>query len=262
MSELIQIEDRGAVRLIAINRPEARNAINTAVLLGLRRAVKEAAAAESVRAVVLTGRGGAFSGGADVKEWADKAKGIDPHPDHDWVEEAIALVRAVHALPKPTVAMMDGPAVGAGLDLALACDFRVASERARYICAYTRIGYPPDCGGSWLLPRLIGLEQAKLFVYSGDLWDAAKALAVGMVSEVVPLDALEERAFALAGKMAAGPTVAIGLAKGLLEAAHRRSFAEQLAEEQIAGKACASTEDHAEGLRAANEKRAPQFVGR
>jgi 2-(1,2-epoxy-1,2-dihydrophenyl)acetyl-CoA isomerase len=239
-----------------------RNAFNTPLLVALRRAFREALAEKEIRALVVTGRGGAFSGGADVKEWSDKLKGIDHAPGYDWIEEALALVRQVHDFPKPTIAMMDGPAVGAGLDLALACDFRVASEKARFICAYTRVGYPPDCGGSWLLPRLIGLEAAKLFVYTGDSWDAAKALAHGMVTEVAPAEALEERAFALAERMAAGPTVAIGLAKLLMETADRRSFAEQLAEEQRAGKLCAPTADHAEGLKAATEKRKPAFVGR
>lgn len=262
MSEVVQVEDRGAVRLIAINRPESRNAINTEVLIRLRKAVRDAGKAEQLRALVFTGRGGAFSGGADVKEWADKLKGIDPWPDHSWVDEAIALIQEVHAFPKPTVAMMDGPAVGAGLDLALACDFRVASEKARFICAYTRVGYPPDAGGSWLLPRLVGLENAKMFVYTGDAWDAAKAKATGMVTEVVPLEELEARSFALADKLASGPTVALGLAKHLLDNAHRRTFAEQLAEEARFGKVCAKTEDHAEGLRAAGERRAPKFVGR
>lgn len=262
MTELVQVEDRNAVRLIAINRPESRNAINTAVLLGLRKAVWQAAKAEHLRALVITGRGGAFSAGADVKEWADKQKGIDPYPDHDWVDEAIQLVQEVARFPKPTVAMIDGAAVGAGLDMALACDFRFASSRAKFICAYTRVGYPPDCGGSWLLPRLIGLEAAKLFVYSGDAWDAAKAKSVGMVTEVVPEDELEGRTMAFAEKLAGGPTVAIGLAKRLIDAAHRRSFAEQLEEEVQAGKICSKTEDHAEGLAAANERRAPRFVGR
>ncbi len=262
MSKLVEVEDRGAVRLIAINRPESRNAINTGVLVELRRAVRQALKADELRALVFTGRGGAFSGGADVKEWADKIKGIDPWPEHDWVEEAIQLVQEVHRFPKPTVAMMDGPAVGAGLDLALACDFRVVSEKARFICAYTRVGYPPDAGGSWLLPRLVGLENAKMFVYTGETWDAARAKATGMVTEVVPVEELEARAFALADKLASGPTVAQGLAKQLLENAHRRTFAEQLAEEQRFGKICAKTEDHAEGLRAANERRAPKFIGR
>lgn len=262
MSEVVQVEDRGAVRLIAINRPESRNAINTEVLIRLRKAVREAGKAEHLRALIFTGRGGAFSGGADVKEWSDKLKGIDPWPDHDWIDEALALVQEVYSFPKPTVAMMEGAAVGAGLDLALACDFRVVSEKAKFICAYTRVGYPPDAGGSWLLPRLIGLENSKMFVYTGDSWDAAKAKATGMVTEVVSPDQLEARAFALAEKLASGPTVAQGLAKHLLDNAHRRTFAEQLAEEVRAGKIAGKTEDHAEGLRAATERRAAKFVGR
>lgn len=262
MADVVEIEDRGVVRLIALNRPEVRNAINTSVLLKLRRAVREAATAEEVRAVVITGRGGAFSGGADVKEWADKLKGIDPHPDHDWVEEAVKLVQDVYNLRKPTVAMIDGAAVGAGLDMALACDFRIASGRAKFVCAYTRVGYPPDAGGSWLMPRLMGVEAAKMFAYTGDAWDAETALRHGLVTQVVAEDALEETAFALAEKLAGGPTVAIGLAKRLIDTWASRSLAEQQLEEQRAGKICARTEDHAEGLAAANERRAPRFVGR
>jgi len=215
-----------------------------------------------VRALILTGRGGAFSAGADVKEWADLQKGINLHPGHDWVSEATGLVQEIAAFPKPTIAMMDGPAAGGGLDFALACDFRIASARARFICAYTRVGYPPDAGGSWLLPRLIGIEAAKLFAFTGDTWDAEKAHSVGMVTEVVAPEELEARSLALAAKLAAGPTVAIGLAKSLIDNAYRRSFAEQLAEEDRAGKICARTVDHAEGLAAASERRQPTFVGR
>ncbi|WP_374380658.1 enoyl-CoA hydratase/isomerase family protein [Dongia sp.] len=262
MSTLVEIEDRGPVRIVAINRPEVRNAISTGVLLQLRAAFAAAAAAPSVRVLVLTGRGGAFSAGADVKEWADLQKGINQHPGHDWVSEATGLVQEIAGFPKPTIAMMDGPAAGGGLDFALACDFRIASAKARFICAYTRVGYPPDAGGSWLLPRLIGIEAAKLFAFTGDAWDAEKARSVGMVTEIAVPEALEERALALAAKLAAGPTIAIGLAKSLIDNAYRRSFAEQLIAEDRAGKICAETEDHAEGLAAANERRPPVFVGR
>ena len=238
MPEIVEVEDHGAVRIVAINRPDLRNAINTAVLIGLRRAIREAAKTEALRALVLTGRGGAFSAGADVKEWADKNRGIDPHPDHDWVEEACQLVLDVFRFPKPTVAMIDGAAVGAGLDMALACDFRYASARAKFICAYTRIGYPPDCGGSWLLPRLIGIEAAKLFAYTGDLWDAAKAKSAGMVSELLEPEGLESATLAFAEKLAAGPTIANGYAKLLIDTAHQRGFADQLAEERRFGRLC------------------------
>lgn len=261
MSELVEVEDRGAVRIIAINRPESRNAISTPVLLKLRKAFKEAAKADHLRCVVLTGRGGAFSGGADVKEWAAIAAGENPYPEHNWVEEAIGLVQDIARLPKPTIAMIDGPAVGGGLDFALACDFRIASRRAKFICAYTRVGYPPDAGGSWLLPRLIGIEAAKMFVYTGDSWDGTRAHEAGMVTELVDTEELEARTLALAEKLASGPTVAIGQAKALIDNALRRTFAEQLVEEEKAGKICGRTTDHAEGLAAANERRAPRFVG-
>ncbi|MFO1090358.1 MAG: enoyl-CoA hydratase-related protein [Hyphomicrobiales bacterium] len=262
MSDFVEVEDLGPVRFIHLNRPDVRNAINVRMLLALRRAVRAAEDEPTVRAVVFAGRGPAFSAGADVKEWAEMQAGRNPHPDHDWVGEAVQLVQEVMRLPKPTIAMIDGAAVGAGLDMALACDFRIVSTRAKFICAYTWVGYPPDCGGSWLLPRLIGVEAAKLFVYTGDTWDAVKAKDAGMVSEVVAPEDLASRVTAMAQKLASGPTVAIGLAKQLIDAAHRRSFPEQLAEEQRAGKICARTDDHAEGLAAANEKRMPVFKGR
>ncbi len=261
-NDIVQVEDRGAIRFIFLNRPQVRNAINLSTLLALRKAVEEAAKAQHLRTVVFGGRGGAFSAGADVKEWAEMAAGKNPHPGHDWVDEAIQLVQEVAGLAKPTIAMIDGAAVGAGLDMALACDFRIASSRAKFICAYTWVGYPPDCGGSWLLPRLIGIEAAKLFVYTGDTWDAAKAKSVGMVTEIVPQEEIEKTTMAWAERMSKTPTVATGFAKQLIEKANQRSFAEQLSEEQRAGKICAKTADHAEGLAAANERRAPNFVGR
>lgn len=261
-NDVVDVSNRGAVRIVAFNRPETRNAISKEVLLKMQQAFREAAADEAVRALVLTGNGGAFSSGADVKEWAEALKGNDPYPEYDWVEEAIRLVHQVYEFPKPAIAMMEGAAVGAGLDMALACDFRIVSETAKFICAYTRVGYPPDAGGSWLLERLIGVEAAKMFVYTGDSWNAEKALEAGMVTGISSPDDLEIRTFGLAEKLAAGPTVAIGLSKALIDAAGSRTLAEQQAEEQRVGKIAGKTEDHAEGLTAANEGRRPEFKGR
>ncbi len=261
--DIVQVEDRGAVRYIFLNRPQVRNAINHRMLVELRKAVQAAAKAADVRAVVFGGRGAAFSAGADVKEWAELTKdGRTPPADYDWVEQAVQLVQEVAALAKPTIAMIDGAAVGGGLDMALACDFRIASTRGKFICAYTWVGFPPDCGGSWLLPRLIGVEAAKLFVYTGDTWSAEKARSMGMVTEVVAQDELEKTTAEWAERLSKTPTVATGLAKQLIDTAHARTFAEQLVEEQRAGKICARTADHAEGLAAANERRMPNFVGR
>jgi 2-(1,2-epoxy-1,2-dihydrophenyl)acetyl-CoA isomerase len=256
----IETEDHGPIRIIAVNRPERRNALDFGTLVRLREALAESRRESGLRALVLTGRGGAFSAGADVREWAAKKAG--EAESGDWVSEAIQLMQDVFEFPKPAIAMIDGAAVGAGLDLALACDFRFASERAKFVCAYTRVGYPPDAGSSWFLPRLIGIERAKRFVYTGELWTAEVAKANGLVTEVHPVAALETATMDFARRLASGPTVAIGLAKALLDQAQRRSFAEQLREEQKAGKLCADTADHREGLKAANERREPVFVGR
>lgn len=261
MYKYLEIERHGAVGVIALNRPEARNALAMGITIELRRALQEAAGDETMRALILTGRGGAFSAGADVKEWASKKEGDDPWPDMNWVEESLKLIQQVHDMPKPTVAMIDGAAVGAGLDMALACDFRYASGKAKFICSYTNVGYNPDCGGTWLMPRVIGLEAAKRLAFTGELWTAQVALDNRLVSHVSADGALWDDTLAFATRLAAGPTVAIAQAKRLLNTAHTRSLSDQQLEEVAAGKICARTKDHAEGLAAANERRAPNFVG-
>lgn len=261
MYKFLEIERHGAVGVIAMNRPQARNALAMGITIELRRALREAAADTEMRALILTGRGGAFCAGADVKEWADKAKGDNPWPDMNWVEESLKLVQQVHDMPKPTIAMIDGAAVGAGLDMALACDFRYASDRSKFVCSYTNVGYNPDCGGTWLMPRVIGLEAAKLFAFTGEMWTADKALERRLVSYVSAQERLQEETLAFAQRLASGPTVAIAQAKKLLNTAHTRSLSDQQLEEVAAGKICAKTKDHVEGLAAANERRAPRFIG-
>lgn len=261
MYKYLEIERHGGVGVIALNRPDARNALGMAITIELRRALREAAEDQSLRALIITGRGGAFCAGADVKEWAAKAKGDDPWPDMNWVEESLKLIQQVNDMPKPTIAMIDGAAVGAGLDMALACDFRYASRRSKFICSYTNVGYNPDCGGTWLMPRVMGLEAAKRFAYTGELWTADVALANRLVSHVSDDDKLWEETLAFAQKLASSPTVAIAQAKKLLNTSHMRSLSDQQLEEVAAGKICAKTKDHAEGLAAANERRAPRFIG-
>ncbi len=261
MSIYSEIERRGAVGIVALNRPDARNALNVGLLQELRGAIAEMAADKTVRAVVLTGRGGAFCAGADVKEWSETTPESVAAAGTTWIDEALALVREIHDLPKPTIAMIDGAAVGGGLDMALACDFRYASARSKFICSYTNVGYSPDCGGTWLMPRVMGLEAAKRFAFTGALWNAQTALENRLVSHVSPQAELLSETLAFARQLAAGPTVAIGLAKKLMNASFTRSLAEQQIEEVAAGHICAATKDHAEGLAAANERRAPSFIG-
>ena len=253
--------DDGAVRTLTLNRPEVRNALDTELLAALLSELRAAVADPEVRCLALTGAGKGFCAGADVKAWVEEGPEADTGPS-PWVELAHALVTELAAAPLPTVALLNGAAVGAGLDLALACDFRIAAAEARFACAYTWLAYPPDAGGTWLLPRVIGLERAKRFVYTGELWDAETALANGLVSRVVPLADLTAAGAALAAELASGPTVAIGHAKRLLDTSHSRTLAEQLREEAAAGQACSRTDDHREALAAAAEKREPRFRGR
>lgn len=260
MYSFLETERHGAVGVIALNRPQARNALGMGLTIELRRALREAAADRSLRALILTGRGGAFSAGADVREWAT-GEAAKRWPDMNWVEESLRLVQQVQEMPKPVIAMIDGAAVGAGLDMALACDFRYASTRAKFICSYTNVGFNPDCGGTWLMPRIIGLEAAKRFAYTGELWTAEAALANRLVSHVSPETQLWDDTLAFAQQLAAGPTVAIAQTKKLLDSAHSRSLAEQQLAEVAAGKICGATKDHQEGLAAANARRAPSFTG-
>jgi 2-(1,2-epoxy-1,2-dihydrophenyl)acetyl-CoA isomerase len=251
--------DDGAVRTLTLNRPEARNALNLELVSNLRGELQEAVADGSVRCLVLAAAGKAFCAGADVKDWAESGPQQGPDP---WVTEAHALAVELAESPLPTIAVLNGAAVGAGLDLALACDFRVAADTARFACAYTWMAYPPDVGGTWLLPRLVHPDHAKRFVFTGEFWDAPTALERGLVGEVVPQERLAERGAALARELAAGPTIAIGHAKRLLDSAHRRTLAEQLEAEASAGEKCALTEDHREALAAVAERREPVFRGR
>jgi 2-(1,2-epoxy-1,2-dihydrophenyl)acetyl-CoA isomerase len=255
----IEVVDDGAVRSIFINRPGNGNALSYATMIELRAALEGAGA--SVRAVILSGRGKLFCAGGDVKEWKQK-KDADPNYGGDnWAKHSVALIEAIAHLKKPVIAAVNGAAAGAGLDLACACDFRIAADTARFICSFTRIGYAPDAGGTWFLPRLIGLAKAKELIFHGEPWNAQQALACGLVDRVVPASELEAAALAWARKLAEGPTIAIGQAKLLLERSYGSTLAEQLEHEHQAASVCRATQDHKEGLAAAKEKRAPVFRG-
>jgi 2-(1,2-epoxy-1,2-dihydrophenyl)acetyl-CoA isomerase len=258
-NEILQIEDRAAIRVLIMNRPDVRNALNTTLLRCLRAAVA-AAADPSVRCLVLTGAGKAFCAGADVTEWAE-AEAAGNAEESPWMDEMHGLIRDIAAYPKPSIAVLNGAAVGAGLDLALACDFRLAVDNARFICAYTKMAYPPDAGGTWLLPRAIGVEAAKRFVFTGETWLATEAKARGLVSELHTSDELMPRALAFAEVLSNGPTLAQIEAKRLIDDWQTRSLDAQLQLERIAGQRCADSNDFQEAMAASVERRAPVFRG-
>jgi 2-(1,2-epoxy-1,2-dihydrophenyl)acetyl-CoA isomerase len=214
----------------------------------------------AVRVVVLTGSGRSFCAGADLDEWAE-AEARGALETYGWTETAHALMTRLHSLEKPTIAAINGTAVGAGMDLTLCCDLRIAGQSARFKAGYTSMAYSPDAGASWHLPRLIGAEQAKRLLFLDELWGAERALAAGLVGEVSPTSNCTAAA-ELATRLAAGPTFAFAQTKKLMREGADRSLPEQLQAELAAGLLCGRSEDGAEALRAAMEKRPARFIGR
>jgi enoyl-CoA hydratase/carnithine racemase len=260
----VTIDLDGGVLTATLNRPQRLNALDLTTLNELDRMIARARADAAVRAVVLTGAGRAFCAGADVKEWAQEARdpGAPAEPGDDWVTTAHRVIATLYRLPKPVIAAVNGVAVGAGLDLALAADFRIASDTARFGSVYITLGIPPDAGASYLLPRIVGVPKAKELIYTGRIIDAAEADRIGMLTQLVPAAELMTAARSWADRLAQGPTIAIGMAKENIHEHWTSSIEAALRNEQRAGQICTATSDHREGLAAVNAKRTPEFAGR
>jgi 2-(1,2-epoxy-1,2-dihydrophenyl)acetyl-CoA isomerase len=260
--ETIQLELRGAVALITLNRPDSLNALTSEVGRDFQAAVPEARE-RGARAVVLTGAGRAFCAGGDLREMqkiAAREGRVDAFFDEPLrlLNDCILLIRRT---PLPFIAAVNGAASGGGCNLALACDLVIAGESARFNQAFIKIGLVPDCGGTFILPRLIGWKRATELMMTGDVVTAGRALELGMINAVVPDDELLARALAMAERLAAAPTVAIGRIKELLEASATNDYAEQLELERKAQVQTGLTKDFSEGVAAFIEKRPPKFVG-
>ncbi|WP_397448006.1 enoyl-CoA hydratase/isomerase family protein [Pseudomonas sp. NA-150] len=259
-SPLINQVEAG-VAWVTLNRPAQRNALDIPALEALKVLLDEHERDPAVRVLVLTGTGRSFCAGADLDEWADAdRRGI--LETYGWTEAAHRLMSRLHSFSKPSIAAINGTAVGAGMDLTLCCDFRIAAQSACFKAGYTGMAYSPDAGASWHLPRLIGAEQAKRFLFLDELWGAEQALAVGMVGQLCTDDQLLSEAQTLAARLACGPTFAFAHTKTLIRDGERRSLVEQLSAEQAAGLLCGRSADGVEALRAAMEKRVPHFIGK
>ena len=254
-------EERDGVGIITLNRPERLNALDVRTIAELELLVGRAANNPAVRCLVLAANGRGFSAGADVQEWSGADGERDPLADN-WVIRMHRLMARLYRLPKPVIAAVNGVAVGGGCDLTLVADFRIGSTKARFGQAYIRVGYCPDAGGSYLLPRLIGTARASEMIFTGRIINAQEANEFGLLSALVEPEQLMETTMEWATRLAAGPTVAIGLAKENIRQNADVSFEDALANEHRAGVICAATEDHTEGLAAVIEKREPRFVGR
>jgi 2-(1,2-epoxy-1,2-dihydrophenyl)acetyl-CoA isomerase len=244
------------VATLTLDRQHRRNAVPPHGWTELARLFHEVAQDSSVRVLVVTGAGKAFCSGADLAAGAQPA-----HPLHSMIPVNAAAL-ALHELPKPTIAMVNGDAVGAGMNLALGCDLVVAAESARFSEIFVRRGLSLDFGGSWLLPRLVGMCKAKELALFGDIFSAREALELGIVNRVVPDAELRDFVQGWAERLAAGPPLAIQLNKKLLSNAFAIGLSEALDAEAAAQSVNLVSEDVREGFAAFLEKRSPIFRGR
>ena len=255
--ETILVEVADGVATITLNRPDSLNALNAVMRRELLAAFKAAGRDEAVRAVVLTGAGRGFCSGADLRGGATERAYRRVLTD-----EYNPLIVAIRELPKPVIAAVNGVAAGAGVSIALACDLVYASDEARFIQAFIRIGLVADSGSTRTLVRTLGRHRAAQLIFSGEPLEAREARAGGLVNEVVPGEHLSATVRAAASRLAAAPTGAIGLAKRAINHAEDALLAESLAMEASLQELAGRTEDHAEGAAAFAEKREPRFVGR
>jgi 2-(1,2-epoxy-1,2-dihydrophenyl)acetyl-CoA isomerase len=255
MSEqvLLTTEQRG-VRTLTLNRPDRKNAINAQLWEELADALRAAARDTELRALVITGAGGAFCSGADI------GTGEQIHPRHK-LRRLTDVALALHELSVPTIAKVTGVAVGAGWNLALGCDFVVATPESRFCQIFSKRGLSVDLGGSWLLPKLVGLQQAKRLVLLADMIDADEARSLGLVTWVEPADEIDAFVAQLAGRLAAGPPVALAQSKALLNDGANATLRDALANEARAQAGNFATADSTEAYAAFAEKRDATFTG-
>ncbi|HEY7252879.1 MAG TPA: enoyl-CoA hydratase [Methylomirabilota bacterium] len=255
---------KDGVAVLTLNRPERLNAMSRPMLDALLEALPRLADDASVGVIVLTGAGRGFCAGGDVKAMAEGTElgGQTMEEKAQALRSRMEASRWLHELPKPTIAMMRGPAAGAGLSLAMACDMRMASDTVRLGTAFARVGYSGDFGGSYYLTQLVGTAKARELYFTADLLDAQQALGLGLVNRVVPDARLEEETMALASRLARGPRVAYRYMKRNMNAAESASLKDMLDLEAWHHTRTGMTEDHREAARAFVEKREPQFKGR
>jgi enoyl-CoA hydratase/carnithine racemase len=257
VQRLIVERDARGVTTLVLNRPEKKNAIDHLMFEELSQVLGEVGRSASDRVLVLTGAGGNFSAGADL----GGAGAPDRHHlAHMRFYGSVAL--ALHQLPIPTIAAVRGVAVGAGLNLALGCDLIAASDTARLSEIFARRGLSLDVGGSWLLPRLVGLHRAKELALLAEMISAEQAERIGLVNRVVPDAELDALVADWAGRLAAGPPLALAMSKRLLNQSFATGLAEALDAEGMAQSVNTASEDTKEALRAFFQKREPTFRGR
>jgi enoyl-CoA hydratase/carnithine racemase len=258
---------RGRVAIITLNRPEVRNALSDDLTPALRSMIKTCGENPEVGALLITGAGTAFCAGGNIKGMGDHRdkKKLEMSYDErvaDLQERQRLLTGALIAVRKPTIAALPGPAVGAGLAIAMACDIRIAAQSAFVSTGYLRVGLSGDYGIAWLLTRLVGTARARELMFTADKVDAARCEAIGLVNRVVPDARLQEEAFAMAQSMAEGPTIALRYMKDNLDEAVLFDFSTARDHEAVRLVRTTMTADHREAVQAFIEKRKPVSTGK
>jgi enoyl-CoA hydratase len=256
--ETLLVERRGRVAIITINRPEKRNALNIQTRAEGAAALEELREDETVRVVVFTGAGDkAFIAGADIAEFAGRTANVQRD-----VMTGRSLFTAIDTFPKPVIAMINGYCLGGGCELALACDLRIASERASFGQPEINLGIIPGGGGTQRLTHLVGEGKAMELILTGEIIDAQTAYAYGLVNMVVPAEELEAKTLEIANRIAEKSPIALRMAKEAVKTASRSTLDEGLRREIDLFALCFSSEDKDEGVKAFMEKRKPEFKGR
>ena len=281
-NQFIKTESRDGVFILTMHDPATRNALGSEMAREITEALDRFEDDPEHRVLLLTGTEPSFCSGANVRSFNQRieereegAAGGGPPPPLPWgkmesrfarrrsSEEGAAFVPLrLHQLQKPSIAAVNGHAMGVGMGVALACDIRIAAEKAQFSEAFVRMGLIPGDGSSWQLPRLIGLSNTLLLQYTGDRIDGNEAFRMGIVSKVVPDDAIMEASMELASRLAKGPTQSLSLIKYLVHKSLETNLEESLALSHVAQEQARQTEDHKEAVRAFLEKRRPEFKGR
>jgi enoyl-CoA hydratase len=257
--ENVIMEKENAMGIITMNRPKALNALNSATLSDLRTAVKELGKDPEISVIIITGAGEkAFVAGADIKEMKD----MTPMEARNFMQFGQSVFNDIDNFPKPTIAAVNGFALGGGCELALSCDMIIASEKAKFGLPEVSLGIHPGFGGSQRLPRLIGSAKAKEMIFTGEMINAGEAERIGLVNRTVPPEKLMEEAKALAAKIQKNGPIAIRLVKSAINAGMNVPLDKGLAYEAETQGLAFATEDKSEGLAAFLEKRKPNFKDR
>jgi len=250
------------VALLVMNRPDKLNALNNELATALNQTLERISRNDAVRAVVLTGAGRAFCAGGDLATIGKGREANDAKQLEPILRAGMGAVLRMRTIPQPVVAAVNGAAAGAGMNIALAADIRIAAEEAAFGQNFAKVGLYPDYGGTYFLPQLVGPSKAAELFYTGDMIDAQTALQLGLVNRVVPGARLEAEVRAFAAKLAAGPPLAIRAVKQTLFASEKEALTKALEAEVHHQMHCFASEDCLEGIHAFFEKRTPQFKGK